>query len=140
MDAALLVDPARTAAVLVSLPEEMPVNETIELDAQLRSGVGIAARGAVPQRACRSALHRARRRALAARRRAAAARARPRAPRSLPGAPRASGAALPRARARRLDLPSTVLPLLPVAAWGPRGGGGDRRGHRGARRAAWRPP
>jgi anion-transporting ArsA/GET3 family ATPase len=33
---ALLVDPARTSVVLVSLPEEMPVSETVELDAQVR--------------------------------------------------------------------------------------------------------
>jgi anion-transporting ArsA/GET3 family ATPase len=39
---AWLVDPARTAAVLVTLPEEMPVTEAIELDAQLRERVGLA--------------------------------------------------------------------------------------------------
>jgi anion-transporting ArsA/GET3 family ATPase len=33
---ALLTDPARTSVVLVSLPEEMPVSETVELDAQIR--------------------------------------------------------------------------------------------------------
>jgi len=33
---ALLVDPARTAVTVVSLPEEMPVAETIELDRQVR--------------------------------------------------------------------------------------------------------
>lgn len=32
----LLTDPARTSVVLVSLPEEMPVSETVELDAQVR--------------------------------------------------------------------------------------------------------
>jgi anion-transporting ArsA/GET3 family ATPase len=36
-----LIDPAMTAAVLVSLPEEMPVNETIELAAALRDRVQI---------------------------------------------------------------------------------------------------
>lgn len=36
-----LVDPARTTAVLVTLPEEMPVTEAIELDAQLRERVGL---------------------------------------------------------------------------------------------------
>ncbi|MFO0594216.1 MAG: ArsA family ATPase [Myxococcaceae bacterium] len=35
----LLVDPATTAVVLVSLPEEMPVNETLELHATLRTRV-----------------------------------------------------------------------------------------------------
>jgi hypothetical protein len=32
-------DPATTAAVIVSAPEEMPVSETIELDAQVRDGL-----------------------------------------------------------------------------------------------------
>jgi Mrp family chromosome partitioning ATPase len=36
---ALLSDPARSAVALVSLPEEMPVTETLELDAQLRDGL-----------------------------------------------------------------------------------------------------
>lgn len=36
---ALLTDPDRTSVVLVSLPEEMPVSETIELDAQVRDGL-----------------------------------------------------------------------------------------------------
>jgi hypothetical protein len=33
---ALLSDPARTSVAMVSLPEEMPVTETLELDAQVR--------------------------------------------------------------------------------------------------------
>ena len=37
----LLKDPVRTAAVLVTLAEEMPVNETIELAARLRDSVGV---------------------------------------------------------------------------------------------------
>lgn len=37
---ALLCDPARTAAVLVTLAEEMPVNEALELEAKL-TGLGI---------------------------------------------------------------------------------------------------
>ena len=36
-----LIDPKVTAAVLVSLPEEMPINETIELDAALKNRVQI---------------------------------------------------------------------------------------------------
>ena len=36
-----LVDPARTATVLVTLPEEMPVTEAIELDRLLRERVGM---------------------------------------------------------------------------------------------------
>jgi hypothetical protein len=37
----LLVDPKRTALSIVTLPEEMPVNEAIELDAQVRDVLGI---------------------------------------------------------------------------------------------------
>jgi hypothetical protein len=43
---ALLVDPAVTALSIVTLPEEMPVNEAIELDAAVRSVVGVP-RGAL---------------------------------------------------------------------------------------------
>lgn len=39
---ALLTDPARTATVLVTLAEEMPVNEARELDGKLRETMGIA--------------------------------------------------------------------------------------------------
>lgn len=38
----LLVDPKTTTAVLVSLPEEMPVNETLELEDALRRRVKVA--------------------------------------------------------------------------------------------------
>ena len=37
----LLADPARTGYVAVALPEEMPVNETIELERRLRDAVGL---------------------------------------------------------------------------------------------------
>ena len=43
----LLVDPQVTAAVLVSLPEEMPVNETLELHAAFQERVHIRTEGAV---------------------------------------------------------------------------------------------
>jgi anion-transporting ArsA/GET3 family ATPase len=43
----LLVDPAVTAMVLVSLPEEMPVNEALELHAALRDKVHIRTHAAV---------------------------------------------------------------------------------------------
>jgi len=43
----LLEDPAVTAAVLVSLPEEMPVNETLELHAALRDQVRVRTHAAV---------------------------------------------------------------------------------------------
>ena len=38
---ALLLDPARTGIVLTTLPEEIPVNETLELDAEIRSVLGM---------------------------------------------------------------------------------------------------
>jgi anion-transporting ArsA/GET3 family ATPase len=37
----MLSDPARTGYVAVALPEEMPVNETIELEARLEDAVGL---------------------------------------------------------------------------------------------------
>jgi anion-transporting ArsA/GET3 family ATPase len=37
----MLSDPSRTGYVAVALPEEMPVNETIELEAKLRRAVGV---------------------------------------------------------------------------------------------------
>lgn len=43
----LLVDPAVTAAVLVTLPEEMPVNETLELHAALSQRLHIQTQSAV---------------------------------------------------------------------------------------------
>ena len=38
---AMLADPATTGYVAVALPEEMPVNETIELERRLRDAVGL---------------------------------------------------------------------------------------------------
>lgn len=43
----LLVDPRTTAAILVSLPEEMPVNETLELHEALRDRVKMKTHAAV---------------------------------------------------------------------------------------------
>ena len=37
----MLADPARTGYVAVALPEEMPINETIELERRLRDAVGL---------------------------------------------------------------------------------------------------
>jgi anion-transporting ArsA/GET3 family ATPase len=37
----MLSDPARTGYVAVALPEEMPVNETLELEARLEDAVGL---------------------------------------------------------------------------------------------------
>jgi anion-transporting ArsA/GET3 family ATPase len=43
----LIEDPARTAAILVTLAEEMPTNETIELAGQLERGSGLRASGLI---------------------------------------------------------------------------------------------
>ena len=114
----LLVDPARTAVALVTLPEEMPVNETLELDAALRSVVGL-----VPDALFVNAMPETR---FAPREEdrlgeLAVARA--------PVGPAASAARLQSIRARlaagqlarvraALDLPTGVLPLLPLPDWG----------------------
>jgi len=115
---ALLVDPARTALAIVTLPEEMPVNEAIELDAQVRSLLGIH-RGALFVNAmppARFAADEGARLALLA------GEPPPLGPAAAAGrlqAMRAEQAAryLERARAA-LDLPATVIPLLPLPAWG----------------------
>jgi anion-transporting ArsA/GET3 family ATPase len=46
----LLADPATTGAVLVTLPEETPVNETLELDRALRQNVHMSPRAVVLNR------------------------------------------------------------------------------------------
>jgi anion-transporting ArsA/GET3 family ATPase len=116
--ARLLSDPIRTAVALVTLPEELPVNEAIELDAEVGGVLGMA-RGALfvnAMPASRSRPEEAR--ALAA----LAAEPSPLGP-----AARAAQLALLRAegalrqleRARAaIDVPTTVLPLLPAAGWG----------------------
>ena len=114
----LLVDPARTTLGIVTLPEEMPVNEAIELDAQVRSVLGID-RGALFVNAMPEV-----RFAPGETARLAALAVEP--PPLGPAAQaarlqsiRAAQAAryLDRARAA-LDLPTTVIPLLPAASWG----------------------
>lgn len=117
---AMLVDPRRTSLALVTLPEEMPVNEAIELDAQVRGVLGIH-RGALFV----NAMPEARFDAEEAARLGSLARAPP------PLGPAARAAQLQAvhaeqaarylARARAaLDLPTTVIPLLPVPGWGRR--------------------
>ncbi|HET8540118.1 MAG TPA: ArsA-related P-loop ATPase [Anaeromyxobacter sp.] len=115
---AMLVDARRTSLVIVTLPEEMPVNEAIELDAQVRGVLGIH-RGALVVNAMPeprfSPQEEARIEALAREPpplgpAAEAARLQ---------ALRAEQAARYLARARAaLDLPTTVIPLLPLAEWG----------------------
>jgi anion-transporting ArsA/GET3 family ATPase len=114
----LVADPARTALVLVTLPEEMPVTEAIELDRQLRAEVGIA-----PAALVVNAMPSSRFDAGEAERLAGLVEAPP----PLGPAARAAtlqavraalaGRDLQRARAA-LELPTTVLPLLASAAWG----------------------
>jgi anion-transporting ArsA/GET3 family ATPase len=116
---ALLVDPARTAVALVTLPEEMPVNETIELDAQIRGVLGIARAAlfvnAVPEARFTHGEE---------------ARLGELSGHPPPLGPAARAARLQALRSEQahrhlarvraaLDLPTCVLPLLPVAAWGP---------------------
>jgi len=115
---AMLVDPAKTALAIVTLPEEMPVNEAIELDAQVRGVLGI------PRAALFvNAMPRSRFTAEEEGRLAALAGSPP------PLGPAAQAARLDAIRAEQssrylararaaLDLPTTVIPFLPIAAWG----------------------
>lgn len=113
-----LVDPARTALVIVTLPEEMPVTEAIELDQQLREQVGLAPAAlvvnAMPERRFDGA-ETARLGELAA----GPPPAGPAARAARLQAVRAESAErdLERARAA-LALPTTLLPLLAAPAWG----------------------
>jgi Anion-transporting ATPase len=115
---ALLVDPARTSLAIVTLPEEMPVNEAVELDAQVRSVLGIH-RGALLV----NAMPTARFSAEEAARLAAVVDDPPplgpaaRAARLQTSRAEQAGRYLARARAA-LDLPTTVIPLFPDPAWG----------------------
>jgi hypothetical protein len=114
----LLVDPSQTALAIVTLPEEMPVNEAIELDAQVRGVLGIP-RSALFVNAMPDT------RFTAAEAAALGALGDERPP--LGPAARAArlqairaeqaGRYLARARAA-LELPTVVLPLLPAPEWG----------------------
>ncbi|HEU4382799.1 MAG TPA: ArsA-related P-loop ATPase [Anaeromyxobacteraceae bacterium] len=114
----LLVDPAVTALSIVTLPEEMPVSESIDLDAQVRGVLGIP-RGVLFLNAMPEAR-------FAAEERARLERLAEQPPPLGPAAraarlqmERAAEASRYAARARAaLDLPAVVLPLLPAAAWG----------------------
>jgi anion-transporting ArsA/GET3 family ATPase len=113
-----LLDPARTALAIVTLPEEMPVTEAIELDEQLRGQVGISPAvlvvNAMPDQRF-DAAEAARLDELAG----APAPAGPAVRASRLQAMRAEAAARDLARARAaLDLPTTLLPLLAAPSWG----------------------
>jgi len=114
----LLLDPAATALCIVTLPEEMPVNESIELDGQVKGVLGIP-RGFLFVNAMPEERFSAEERA----RLAGLARAPP------PLGPAAEAARLfslrcqeARLQAQRaesaLDLPALRLPFLPLGAWG----------------------
>jgi len=115
---AILLDPARTSLAIVTLPEEMPVNEAIELDAQVRSVLGID-RGALFVNAMPEARFAPQEGARLAQLAGAPPPLGPAAQAARLQAIRAEQAAryLDRARAA-LDLPATVIPLLPFPAWG----------------------
>jgi hypothetical protein len=114
---ALLVDPRTTAVSIVTLPEEMPVNEAIELDLQVRGVLGMP-RGALVVNAMPDA-----RFTPAERERIAAlAEAPP------PAGPAARAARLQAIRAEQsaryleraraaLDLPTVILPLVAAEVW-----------------------
>jgi anion-transporting ArsA/GET3 family ATPase len=116
---AILVDPARTGLVLVTLPEEMPVNEAIDLDAQVRDVLGIPRTALVVNAMPSSRFTPVEREALAPWETAPpplgpAVRA------ATLQALRAEHAQRDLARVRAaIDLPTLVLPLLALPEWGP---------------------
>ena len=115
---ALLLDPARTALAIVTLPEEMPVNEAIDLDAQVRGVLGIP-RAALFVNAMPDSRFTHEEVARLEGLTAAPPPLGPAATAARLQALRAEQAQRYLARARAaLDLPTTVLPLLPVAEWG----------------------
>ena len=115
----LLVDPVRTAVALVTLPEEMPVNEAVELDAQVRGVLRMARAGLLVNAMPGSRVSPAEARALH--------RATASPPPLGPAARAAELASLRSEEARRhlararaaIDLPTIIIPLVPSAEWGP---------------------
>jgi anion-transporting ArsA/GET3 family ATPase len=103
---AMLADPQRTAVVAVATPEEMPVNETLELRDALRSEVGqdlaaVVVNGLLPQRMS------------VAEEQSLSASAVPSARRALSHARRARAQRAQLARLKRgVDVPLRTLPFL----------------------------
>ncbi len=115
---AMLVDPARTAIAIVTLPEEMPVNEAIDLDAQVRDVLGIH-RAALFVNAVPEARFGPDEEAPLAALAAGPPPLGPAAQAAHLQAMRAEQASRQLARARTaLDLPTAVIPLFPMADWG----------------------
>jgi hypothetical protein len=113
----ILVDPRLTAVALVTLPEEMPVNEAIELDAALRGVVGMARGALVVNAMPEERFAPGERRRLAAMERDAPPLG-PAAQAARFQAVRAEQAARYLARARAaLDLPALIVPLLARERW-----------------------
>jgi anion-transporting ArsA/GET3 family ATPase len=114
---ALLVDPATTALSIVTLPEEMPVNEAIELDAAVRGILGMP-RGALVVNAMPDARFSGPERALLGELAGASPPLGPAAQAARLQAIRAEQAARYLARARAaLDLPTILVPLLVREQW-----------------------
>jgi len=113
----MLRDARTTALALVTLPEEMPVNEAIELDAQVRGLLGIP-RGGLLVNAMPEPRFTERERPLV---RALAGEGPPLGPAGQAAAllaERAAQAARQVARLRaEVDLPTTILPLVAAARW-----------------------
>ncbi len=113
----LLVDPVRTAVALVTLPEEMPVNEAIELDAQVRGVLGMVRAGLFVNAMPASLVSPAEARAL--RRVDSVPPLGPAAQAAELASLRAEEAHRHLARARAaIELPVTVIPLVASAGWG----------------------
>ena len=114
----LLVDPDVTALSIVTLPEEMPVSESIDLDAQVRGVLGIP-RGVLFLNAMPEARFSEAERSRLERLEERPAPLGPAARAAVLQAERAAEASRYAARARAaLDLPAVMLPLLPMPAWG----------------------
>jgi anion-transporting ArsA/GET3 family ATPase len=116
---AWLTDPALTTAVLVTLPEEMPVTEAIELDGQLRQQVGLAP-AAVLVNAMPSPVFTAAQAGRLGDLAAAPAPVGPAASAARLHAVRSAAAELELRRLRAsLRVPTALLPLVASVAWGP---------------------
>jgi anion-transporting ArsA/GET3 family ATPase len=114
---ALLVDPRTTALSIVTLPEEMPVNEAIDLDAQVRGVLGMP-RGALVVNAMPDTRFTPGERTRLAGLEADAPPLGPAARAARVQAVRADQASRYLARAQAaLDLPTLIVPLLARDAW-----------------------
>jgi hypothetical protein len=114
---ALLVDPAVTAVSIVTLPEEMPVNEAIELDVAVRETLRMA-RGALFVNAMPQARFTSAERSLLDELRGDPAPLGPAAAAAHLQAVHSEQAEIHLRRARAaIDLPAVVIPLLARESW-----------------------